>query len=154
MKKLVLGLVLLCACHGGRAKSAPTVRPAGAPFGTAVGGAATARAAVAEFLAAARNEDLQAMALIWGTAVGPARNTIPRDELEKRELIMICFLSHDRYRMVADGGATNGQRRIEVELERGTVSKTTAFTAVPAADGRWYVQSFDMEAVRELCAKR
>jgi hypothetical protein len=154
MKKLSIALVLVAACHGGAAAPSGGVRPAGAPFSKAIGGATTARAAVAAFLTAARNEDLQAMASVWGTTGGPARATIPRDELEKRELIMMCFLRHDRYQLVSDAESTAGQRRIEVELEQGMLIRTTAFTVVPASDGRWYVQSFDMEAVRHFCAKR
>ena len=154
MKKLSIALVLVAACHGSSAKPTPAVRPAGAPFGTAAGGATSARAAVASFLGAARNEDLQAMALVWGTAAGPARTTIPRAELEKRELIMMCFLRHDRYQLVSDAESTNGTRRVEVELEQGMLIRTTSFIVVPAPDGRWYVQSFDMEAVRDFCARR
>jgi len=154
MKKLSLALILVTACHSAAPQQSPAVRPAGAPFASGAGGATSARAAVAAFLAAARNEDLQAMAGVWGTAAGPARNTIPREELEKRELIMMCFLRHDRYHMIADAGSTAGQRRIEVELENGTLRRTTAFIVVPAPDGRWYVQTFDMEALRDVCAKR
>jgi DNA-binding NtrC family response regulator len=57
-------------------------------------------------------------------------------------------------RAVAEARQRREQRRIEAELEQGMLIRTTAFTVVPAADGRWYVQSFDMEAVRDFCAKR
>jgi hypothetical protein len=154
MKKLPIALILVAACHSAASQQPPAVRPAGAPFASGSGGATSARAAVAAFMTAARNEDLQAMALVWGTAAGPARNIIPREELEKRELIMICFLRHDRYEMISDVGSTAGQRRIEVAVEQGTLRRTTAFTVVPAADGRWYVQTFEIEALRDLCAKR
>jgi hypothetical protein len=154
MKKLSIVLVLVAACHSAAATPSHSVHPAGAPLGSASGGATTGRAAVASFLAAARNEDLQAMAAVWGTASGPARNMIPREELEKRELIMMCFLRHDRYSLASDSESTAGQRRIEVELEKGMLVRTTAFTVVPGPDNRWYVQSFDMEAVRDFCAKR
>ena len=152
MKKLLVALVLAAACRGTAPQSPAGVYPAGTPFGS--GGATSARAAVASFLAAAKNEDLQAMGLIWGTAAGPARNSIPREELEKRELIMICFLRHDRYQLLADAGSTGGHRRIEAELEKGTLVRTTAFTVVPAPDGRWYVQSFDMDPLRDFCTRR
>ncbi|MDQ3950773.1 MAG: hypothetical protein M3282_10550, partial [Gemmatimonadota bacterium] len=82
MKKLSIALVLVAACHGAGHQPTTAVRSAGAPFGNASGGATSARAAVAGFLAAARNEDLQAMALVWGTPAGPARNNIAREELE------------------------------------------------------------------------
>jgi hypothetical protein len=154
MKKLSIALVLVAACHSGAGRPEQAIRPAGAPFASGSGGAATARGAIAGFLAAARNEDLQAMASLWGTATGPARNTIPRDELEKRELIMMCYLRHDRYSLVSEGGSTGGQRRIEVELERGMLIRRAAFMVVPGSDSRWYVQSFDMDALRDFCAKR
>jgi len=154
MKKLSVALVLVAACHGAPPQTTSSISPAGTPFGNATGGATSARAAVAGFLAAARSEDLQAMAHIWGTTAGAARNTIAREELEKRELIMMCFLRHDRYQLVSDTESTGGQRRVEVELEQGMLIRRTAFTVVPAPDGRWYVQSFNMEAVRDFCAKR
>lgn len=154
MKKLSVMLLLVAACHSGAANQSTAIRPAGAPFTSGSGGATSPRAAVAGFLLAARNEDLQAMATLWGTATGPARNTIPRDELEKRELIMMCFLKHDRYSLVSDAGSTAGQRRIEVELEQGMLIRKTAFMVIPSADNRWYVQSFDMEALRDFCSKR
>jgi hypothetical protein len=154
MKKLCVALVLVAACHSAAPKAEPPVRPAGAPFASGSGGATSPRAAVAAFLAAAKNEDLQAMASVWGTTAGPARNTIPRDELEKRELILMCFLRHDRYQMISDAGSTAGQRRIEVELEYGTLRRTTAFTVVPAADSRWYVLTFDVDPLREICSQR
>ena len=156
MKKLAaLLLVLAAACHA--APPTPgSVQPAGAPLagGGSVGGAASPRAAVSGFLAAVHAEDLQALASVWGTAAGPARNTIPRDELEKRELIMMCFLRHDRYRLTSDAESTGGQRRIEVEVSLQDLTRTTSFITVPGAGGRWYVQSFDMEAVRDICAKK
>jgi hypothetical protein len=156
MKKLsmVLALVVAAACRSGAPQPSPAVYPAGAPFASKSGGATSARAAVASFLTAAQQEDLQAMALVWGTSAGPATNTIPREELEKREIIMMCFLRHDRHQVVGDAGSTAGQRRIEVELRKGTLTRTTSFIVVPAADGRWYVQSFDLEALRDFCSKR
>jgi hypothetical protein len=125
--------------------------PAGAG---SIGGAPSPRTAVSSFLAAVRAEDLQALASVWGTPAGPARNMIPRDELEKRELIMMCFLRHDRYRLTSDAESTGGQRRIEVEISLQDVTRTTSFMTVPGSGGRWYVQSFDMEAVRDICAKK
>ena len=154
MKKLFVALVLVAACHSAAAKPSPSVRPAGTPVASAAGGATSARAAVAGFLAAARNEDLQAMAQVWGTPTGPASSSIPREELEKRELIMMCFLRHDRYQLISDASSTANQRRIEAELEQGMLIRTTSFFVVPAADGRWYVQSFDMEALRDFCSKK
>ena len=154
MKKLAVLLALAAACHA--APPTPgTVQPAGMPAsGGSIGGAPSARTAVSGFLAAVRAEDLQALASVWGTAAGAARNTIPREELEKRELVMMCFLKHDRYRLVSDAESTAGQRRIEVEVTSGDVTRTTPFIAVPGPAGRWYVQSFDMEAVRDICAKK
>ena len=67
---------------------------------------------------------------------------------------MMCYLRHDRYSLVSDAESTSGQRRIEVELEQGMLIRTAAFMVVPGTDKRWYVQSFDLEALRDFCAKR
>jgi hypothetical protein len=112
MKKLAVVLVLAAACHSAGGPTAGTVRPAGSPIsGGGVGGAISPRTAVTGFLAAARAEDLQALASMWGTSEGPARNSIPRDELEKREIVMICFLKHDRYRLLTDAESTSDRTR-------------------------------------------
>lgn len=142
MKCLTILLVFLAACGGG-----PAYRANGQ-----LTGAVTARRAVEDFLAAARAQDLQAMSVVWGTSEGPARDVVPRDQLEKRELIMQCYLSHDKFTIMNDAPGQNGKRVFEVSLSKGSLTRQTTFTAVRGPSDRWYVENFQPEPVRDLCA--
>ncbi len=65
-------------------------------------GSETPRLAVQHFLDAAQNEDLQGLSAYWGDEAGPTRDRFPRQELERRELIMIGMLKrHDKRRTSA-----------------------------------------------------
>ena len=114
-------------------------------------GAPAPRTAVEQFLAAVRAQDLQAMSVVWGSEKGPARDLIDRKELEKRELIMQCMLSHDRFRILTEGPGTAGKRVFRVELQRGSLTRATNFTATQGPSERWYVESADLEPVKDLC---
>ena len=114
-------------------------------------GASSPRAAVDRFLAAVRAQDLQAMSIIWGTANGPARDQMPQDQLEKRELIMQCYLLHDQSRVVRDQPGATGKREFLVELTKGPLVRTTTFYAVEGPDDRWFVENVDLEPVKDLC---
>jgi hypothetical protein len=114
-------------------------------------GAPAPRTAVEQFLAAVRAQDLQAMSVVWGSEKGPARDLIERQELEKRELIMQCMLSHDRFRILNEGPGTAGKRVFRVELTRGTLTRVTNFTSTQGPSERWYVETADLEPVKDLC---
>lgn len=156
MKKLIttLGVIALAACHS----SGPgaTMTPAPTPVTTtgAQTGAADPISAVRGFMTAAKQQDLQAMGAIWGDANGPARDAINRDELEKRELIMITCLKHDSYDIVGDAPSTGGGRAIAVNLRLGPVAHSTSFQVVRGPANRWYVQKFDLESLEQICAQR
>lgn len=108
-----------------------------------VTGAATPRDAIVAFLAAIKAEDLQAMGAIWGTANGPARSQMDMNQLQERELTMICFLHHDTYTMLTDAPSTDGQRKYAVAMTYKKVSHTAQFSVGRASDGRFYVFSVD-----------
>src|SRR5687768_12076064 len=114
-------------------------------------GAPAPRTAVEQFLAAIRAQDLQALSIIWGTEKGPTRDLIERRELEKRELIMQCMLAHDRFRILNEGPGQAGKRVFRVELTRGPITRATNFTATQGPSERWYVESADLEPVKDLC---
>jgi hypothetical protein len=114
-------------------------------------GASTPRAAVDRFLGAVRVQDLQAMSIIWGTANGPARDQMPQDQLERRELIMQCYLLHDQARIVRETVGTSGRPEFLVELTKGRLVRTTTFYAVQGPDDRWFVENVDLEPVQDLC---
>lgn len=150
MKKLITTFVLLAACH-----STPTVTTSSPAVlrGTQTG-AVDANAAIRGFLTAAKQTDLQAMGALWGSAQGPARDLLPREELEKRELVMMCHLKHDRYDVLGDAPNPGGTRAVIVSLTFGDLTKSTNFQVVRAGDGRWYVQDVDLKPLQEFCARK
>ena len=147
LRNLVLVLLTVAAC-----RSAPSnPRNAGAPLP----GASDPRAAVEGFLAAVRAQDLQAMSSVWGSERGPAREIInDRAELEKRELVMQCYLSHDRFRILEETPGDGRARVFRVELTKGSLTRATKFTTVPGPSNRWYMREADLEPVKDLCASR
>lgn len=141
MKKwMVLGIaVALVACGK---------QPA---TGTALTGAPAPRRAVELFLAAVKAQDLQAMSVVWGTDKGPARDQIERTELEKREIIMQSCYDHDRFVIIEEAPAPNGERYVRVAITRGKITKNPNFATVKGPSDRWYVRDADFTAMRELC---
>ena len=109
MRKLVAAALLMmsAAC-----RSAPTVKSGPST------GASSPRAAVDGFLGAVKAQDLQAMSTVWGNVKGPARDAIERAELEKRELIMQCYLNHDSYRIVSEAPGEASRRSTSSRPDR------------------------------------
>ena len=143
MRKLLMGLLLAAACTS-RTTVAPVIP---SPVGP--------RAALDAFLASVRSQDLQAMSAAWGDKDGAVRDSkkMGREEIEQRELLLMCYFRHDRYRVLGDAPATGGERVMRVELTKGTLTRTTNFY-VTDAGSRWYVRSADVEPVRDLCQRR
>ena len=117
-------------------------------------GASDALTAIRGFMAAAKAQDLQAMGALWGGPDGPARDQLDRAELEKRELIMMCYLKHDRYDIVGDAPNPGGARAYAVSVSLGDLTRSTTFKLVQGPASRWYVQDFDLKPLQELCARR
>jgi hypothetical protein len=154
MKKLIASL-LIVAVSGACSSSTHTVTTSAGP--TTAGnqtGAADPTMAVRGFLAAAKQQDLQAMSTLFGDRDGSARDRISRDDLEKREIIMATCLRHDRYDIIGDAPGTNGSRTMAVNLTKGDKSAAVNFEVVPASDRRWYVQAFDIQKLMaDYCKK-
>jgi hypothetical protein len=119
-------------------------------------GASDAAGAVRGFLAAAKAQDLQAMSMYFGNEDGPARDVLPRDELEKREIIMAGCLQHDRFEIIGDAPGTGGARVLAVQLAKPGRSASVNFeTVMSPRDRRWYIKSFDLsKLMQEYCARR
>jgi hypothetical protein len=149
VRKLISGLVLLAACH----TAAPVTRSTPVTSGNQVG-AADPASAVRSFLAAVKQQDLQAMSNLWGGPNGLARDQLGRQELEKRELIMMCYLKHDRADILGDAPDPTGGRVLAVRLGLGQLSQSTNFHLVQGPESRWYVESFDIQQLQQFCAKR
>jgi hypothetical protein len=149
VKKLLIGFLLLAACARSTTEI-PATRGGGA-----AAPAAGARPALDAFLAAIRAKDLQALGANWGDKDGPIRDSkrISRDELEKRELLLMCYFSHDSYTVLDDQAVAGGERKLTVRLTKGTLSRTTDFLLASAPE-RWYVRSGNIEPVRDLCSRK
>jgi hypothetical protein len=117
-------------------------------------GAADPQAAVDGFLAAVKSQDLQAMGAIWGGPDGPARDLMPRDELEKRELIMACYLKHDHYAVLGDAPNPGGSRAFAVSVSYKDLTRTTTFQVVQGPARRWYVNTVDVLKLSDICARK
>src|SRR5688500_10199026 len=139
-------LLGLAACAPARVPS-----PGPAPSTNDGLGAAAPRLAVDAFLDAVRTEDLQAMGATWGTSQGPARQTIERTELEKRVIILQCYLQHDSYRVLNEFPGEGGRRVVRVELTRGTDKRQPSLHTIQGPGGRWYVENVELAAVRDFC---
>jgi hypothetical protein len=126
-------------------------RPAGAGNQS---GAADAVGAVRGFLAAAKEPDLQAMGVLFGDAQGPAREALPREELEKREVIMARCLRHDHYDIVTDLPNPGGGRNFVVNLTYKDLSRSSNFQVVMGPANRWYVQKFDPMTLNDICSRK
>jgi hypothetical protein len=137
-----MGLLLITACT-----SRTTVTPV-----TVGAGATGPRSALDAFLSAIRSKDLQQLGAVWGDKDGAIRDStrISRDDLEKRELLLMCYFNHDSFRVMSDAPAAGGERVMSVSLTKGTMTRTTNFYLVSGSD-RWYVRTADIEPVRDLC---
>jgi hypothetical protein len=139
--KLIVAVSLLTACA-----SAPRQAPSGQ-----VTGAATPRLAVEQFLKGAKETDIQAMSSVFGTRAGPARETMDRTELEKRQVILACFFTHDTYRILGESAGIGGHRDIRVEITKGNVTRQPTFYVIQGPGQRWYVDNMDIASVRDFC---
>jgi hypothetical protein len=61
------------------------------------------------------------------------------------------MFAHDRFRILGDNPGQGGRRVFRVELTRGTIVRVTNFTAIEGPSERWYVESADIEPVKDLC---
>jgi hypothetical protein len=142
-KLLLIGLLMAGAC---------TTRTISVPESSASQGP---RPALAEFLASVRAQDLQAMSGAWGDKDGAVRDNkkMSRQEMEQRELLLMCYFRHDKYRVLGESPGQDDERVLSVELTKGTLTRTTNFYMTRGGE-RWYVRSADIEPVRDLCADR
>jgi hypothetical protein len=138
MKRIVLALVLLAAC-----RSAPRE-------GTQITGAPSPRAAVDRLLGAIRAQDLQALGAVWGDQRGAARDIMPRDEYDKRVIVMQCYFSHDQSRVLSGPTTKVDTVMFNLELTKGTVRAQTTAKTLQGPGSRWYVLTMD-PVPRGLC---
>jgi hypothetical protein len=90
--------------------------------------------------------------MVWGTDKGPARDVVDRAQLEKRELIMMCYLSHDKFAIASDVATKGSQHDVQVQLNKGTMTRDTRMVVVRGPSERWYVMDVNLEPLRDLCS--
>ena len=151
MKKLIvfLSLAVVAGCHSAPKSTAPRPVLSGSQTG-----APNAQAAVDGFLAAVKTQDLQAMGALWGGPDGPARDLMPREELEKRELIMACYLKHDHYDIIGDAPNPGGSRAFVVSVSYKDLTRSTTVQVVQGPAQRWYVETVDVLKLTDICARK
>jgi hypothetical protein len=155
VKKLIISLLLVGACRTTTSvqSTSTSATPTASPSAT---GAGTAEAAARGFMAAVKQTDLQALGSLWGDKDGPARDRYPRDELEKRGIIMARCLRHDSYDIVGDAPAVGGARAMVINLKLGDLARSADFVVVRGPAQRWYVQDITnmMQRLQEICQHR
>jgi hypothetical protein len=165
VKKFLPALLLIAACSHStktvtteplprrRTEPARTHEPETIRSNDRLTGASTARGAVTAFLEGVQAGDIQAMSVIFGTSHGPSRDNMDRAELEKRLVILQCYFTHDKFRILDDSPGEGGHRVITTELTRGSNTRTPKFYAIPGPSNRWYVDNMEIAAVRDFCRK-
>jgi hypothetical protein len=117
-----------------------------------VTGARSSQEAVMQFLDAGRAQDLQAMSAVWGDDQALTREREDRQQLERRLLIIVCYLKHDESRIGAATPGEAGRVLHEATLTRGQQTATLPFTTVRNRnDGRWYVENVDLRPASGFC---
>ena len=115
-------------------------------------GAPTPPLAVKYFMDAIKAQDLDALALIWGSSDGPALEVTPSDQLRKRELIIQCYFQHDSYKIVSDVAATAKTHVVTLSVTKGTFTRETTTKVVMGPHDRWYVAEPDLQPLADLCS--
>lgn len=139
MRKWIVLLVVAAACSRGPSP------------GASLTGAPTPRQAASEFMNAVKAGDLQAMSVVWGTAEGPARDQLPREELDQRLLTMQGCYRHDRFEVLQENVSPGGQRTVQVQISRGNRTKVANFQMVRGPSNRWYVLDADFGSMQDFC---
>ena len=143
MKRIALMLVLVAACK--------TV----AVRDETLTGAATPRAAVDRFLAAAKAQDMQALGAEFGGVAGPARDHEERTVSERRFIIMLQCLRHDKAVIAEPTRGEGGRQLFSIEFTQGSQKATVLFTTVKGPSDRWYVEVFEITTLQNkgFCGK-
>jgi hypothetical protein len=140
-------MLLLGACHQSPKPNPPL------PAGTQVG-AASAAGAVAAYMDAVKAEDIQAMSAVWGTSAGLLRDQVSETDLFQRSFIMIKCLRHDNYTVLSEASGQAGKRILAIQITRGPLTRSTNFTVVTGPGNRWYVESFEVPQLDDICKSR
>jgi hypothetical protein len=95
--------------------------------------------AVEAFFVAVKDGDLQAAGTLWGSRDGAGRDLMSRDELERRLLIIQCYLAHQTMRIVGTPRLKADSAFYRVELVQAPRTQQTDVIAVQGPRSRWFV---------------
>jgi hypothetical protein len=142
VKKLAIATLLVVAgCRGHTAASGPARQ----------GGANSPRDAIERFMSTAKAQDYDGMGLVFGDNRGPARGSIAKVDLEKREFIFMRCLRHDRFQIGGETATPTGTRVLAAQIWFKDLTASTNFTVVEGPSGRWYVKEFKIDDVQPIC---
>lgn len=156
MRKLaIVFLLVMTACKRQVVvSSTPSSQPAPSANANAPG-AANHREAVTKFLQAAKVQDVQALANVWGTADrGAARSFMDPQELEMRVIYMMKCLRHDSYAILTETPAVGDKRIFAIQVKYRNVTGVSDFTTTPGPNGRYYLLQLDLEKLSAICAAK
>jgi hypothetical protein len=153
-----LAIVCLLVMIGCKRKVSVTTAPASQPTATASAnapGAPSHREAVTKFFQAAKIQDVQAMANVWGTAErGAARSFMAPEELEMRVIYMMKCTRHDSYTILSETPAVGDKRIFAVQVKYRSSTAVSDFTTTPGPDRRYYLAQFDLEKLNAICSTK
>lgn len=110
-------------------------------------GAATATAAVEEFMRAAADSNLTRMAQLFGTDRGSAARTRHPEDYARRMVVMQAMLSGITVRANAETATEDRNRKVvTTEIARGNCRITVPVRAVKAREG-WLVLGFEVQDI-------
>lgn len=154
MRKLaIVFLLVMTACKRQVVvSSAPSSQPAAGANANAPG-AATHREAVIKFFQAAKVQDVQALANVWGTSSrGAARSFMAPEELEMRVIYMMKCLRHDTYTILTETPAVGDKRSFAVQSKYRSLTAVADFTTTRGPDNRYYLEQFDPAKLNAICS--
>lgn len=106
--------------------------------------------AVRGFLDDANADDYGGMSDLFGTDEGPAVERFGVTDVEQRMIFLAGILKHDSYELQQANLAQLGPDRIRWEARMSGTRKggvVVPIITVPDADGRWYVERLNLDAL-------
>lgn len=110
--------------------------------------AATATAAVEQFVRAASDSNLTRMAELFGTDEGSVRSTGKPADYPKRMVIMQAMMGHTAVRALSEVKvARKNHMVVTTEIAKGNCKVVIPITAVKSDHDGWLVREFDLPAI-------
>jgi hypothetical protein len=136
MRRLPVLLVLLgAACGRGSLPQTPVPQ--------------SVNAALDQFLAAVKANDLSRMGTLWGTDRGPAVQWMKSRELRQRLTVIQKYLDHAGYRIIEGPLAVPNRsdlRSYRVDLQRSGCNQAVPIDVIHTRSGGWLVYDVHLEA--------